>query len=218
MKLINKIKKILGVRKSHLSYWKQRAKNMGERSVINLKYKIPLNEITDYQERKIFPYLVSNLKGNEKLLLDFGCGSGRFTNRLALVTGAKSIGLDPTDSLIKIARENDSKNKYIISKNNKIPLPDATIDIVWICLVMGGIAENKMNLVVYEIERVLKNGALLMLIENTSAISNSEYWSYRTPEAYLTLFKTIDLTIVGSYKEVDEEITIMLGRKKEITV
>src|SRR5258706_9271230 len=104
--LLARAKNLLGIHPSYQNYWDQRADNLGERSVINIKLSAPLEEITANQEKEIFPVLKKSLNGNERTLLDFGCGAGRFTQKLAEFTGAKVVGVDTTRALINLARNN----------------------------------------------------------------------------------------------------------------
>lgn len=208
------IKKIIGRNPSNISYWRNRAQSLGERSVINQKYSLSVDEITDYQVKQIFPFLRNELKGDEKIILDFGCGTGRFTGKLAAVINGHAIGVDPIPELLEIAREKNPGSAFLLSKKTHIPLSDKHADVAWVCLVMGGIPSNEARKVALEIHRVVRNDGLLVLVENTSSLQNTSYWNYRSPEQYAELFREFDLKPAGSYKEVDENITILTGRKK----
>jgi ubiquinone/menaquinone biosynthesis C-methylase UbiE len=212
-KLFDKIRSLAGARESTIDYWNRRARDLGERAVVNMRYNLTVEEITAYQEQNIFPVLQKELNGEEKLLLDFGCGSGRFTNKLARLIHGKAIGADPIRDLLDIARRSDPENEYILTERNRIPLPDKSVDMVWICLVMGGVPDMEIMPVTNEIKRVLTDNGLLILIENTSALKNTPHWNYRTTKYYQDLFSFAGLSVKGGYKEVDEEITIFTGRK-----
>ena len=103
----------------------------------------------------------------------------------------------------------------MVLNNGKIPFKDKSIDIVWVCLVLGGIPEKSLNNVIKEFNRVLKNNGLLIVIENTSKKSYNNYWKCRTSEDYINLLSFVEMQNVGNYIEVDEQITIYAGRKKE---
>ena len=186
---------------------------MGEKSVVSLKYNTSVEEITAYQERMIFPVISKALNGSEKILLDFGCGTGRFTRQLARLIGGRAIGADPIMELLDMARQGDPINEYVLISNNRIPIDDASVDAIWICLVMGGIPETQLTAIVQELKRVLRPNGLVLLIENTSALPNSTHWTYRTRERYQEIFDFARLTVSGGYQEVDEDITIFTGRK-----
>jgi ubiquinone/menaquinone biosynthesis C-methylase UbiE len=212
-RLVNRLKSLAGLRETTIDYWNRRARDMGERAVVSMRYNLTVDEITAYQEQNIFPILRKELNGKERSVLDFGCGSGRFTAKLATLIRGKAIGADPIRDLLDIARRSDPVNEYILTEKNRIPLPDKSIDIIWICLVMGGIPDTGIIPVSNEIKRVLNDNGLLILIENTSPLNNTAYWSYRTMNYYLDLFSFANLSVTGGYREIDEEITIFTGRK-----
>jgi ubiquinone/menaquinone biosynthesis C-methylase UbiE len=203
------------VRKNTLLYWKSRVNQFGDHAVLNLNYQnTNIDFVTDQQIKFIFPILENKLNGNERLLLDYGCGIGRFTPYLAKLINGKAIGIDPIEELIAAAPEGENI-EFKVSDPSCIPYPVEYFDIIWICLVMGGIINKKMlKVTIDEIQRVLKPNGLLFLIENTSQIRNSDHWHYRTQLQYQNLFQFCNLNIVGSYQELDEYITIFSGRKQ----
>ena len=92
-----------------------------------------------------------------------------------------------------------------------LPFADNSIDLLWICLVFGGIADENLTTIVADLERILKPNGVLVLVENTSNQASSQYWSFRTVAFYEALFKTKKMNRVGSYIDVNEEISIMIG-------
>jgi SAM-dependent methyltransferase len=99
-RLIDKI--LRAIQPKHgIFYWKKRAKKFGFRSVFNITHtESELAEVTAMQIREIFPHFLSSLKGDEKIVLDFGCGPGRFTTKLAETIHGKAIGVDPVKELL----------------------------------------------------------------------------------------------------------------------
>src|SRR5271157_6250808 len=79
-----------------LAYWKERAREYGPRAVLNLAHREEeIEAVTRYQMEAIFPLFIRSLRGDERIALDFGCGTGRFTPHLARLIGGKAIGIDP---------------------------------------------------------------------------------------------------------------------------
>lgn len=104
--------------------------------------------------------------------------------------------------------------EYKLIANGVIPSDSEYFDIVWVCLVLGGIVSNKeLTETANEINRVLKTNGLFILIENTENKKDSEYWKYRTIEMYQKLFSFIELTHETDYSDLEERISIMTGRK-----
>ena len=82
------------------------------------------------------------LTGNEKTILDFGCGVGRFSAPLAKISNCKVIAVDPIEHLIKMAPKDDNV-EYQVIQEGILPLDDASIDVIWVCLVLGSITNTE---------------------------------------------------------------------------
>jgi ubiquinone/menaquinone biosynthesis C-methylase UbiE len=198
---------------SLLDYWEERVKKYGKMSVLNLGHSPDeFEQVGQKQKQEIFPHFLASLKGDEKVVLDFGCGCGRFTIDLASLVGGKAIGVDPIKSLIEIAPKNNDV-EYKVMEAGKIPLPDCSVDVVWICLVIGGIAGDDLDQTVQEINRVLKNNGLLFIIENTSHKTNVEHWHFYTIDDLKKIFNFASLIHLHDYFDMNEKISIMAGRK-----
>ena len=197
---------------SDMDYWESRAKQFGKRAVFNISHtEEELDKVTLKQKREIFPQLKKILKGNEKTILDFGCGSGRFTKNLAELIDGKSIGVDPIKSLINLAPAGDNV-EYKIMREGRIPLEDHSIDIVWICLVLGGITKDEiLHKTILEIKRTLKPGGVIFLIENTSDKDSSDRWVFRGIKEYQELFPFVKIKHLSDYYDCGEKISIMVG-------
>lgn len=126
-----------------LKYWEIRAAQYGQRAVLNLGHRDDeFDFVTELQKREIYPSFVACLKGAERVVLDFGCGVGRFTPDLAVMTGGNAIGVDPIRLFLEMAPKAENV-QYIVADEGVIPLKDRCVDVVWICLVLGGIREGR---------------------------------------------------------------------------
>jgi ubiquinone/menaquinone biosynthesis C-methylase UbiE len=213
-KIINKFFRISLLHRSlsPMDYWEKRAQTYGKRSVLNIGHTDDeFDEVTTMQKKKILPVLKQQLQGDEKIVLDFGCGAGRFTKELAEIIKGNAIGIDPVKNLIAMA-STDFNVEYKIMEEGIIPLDDNSVDIIWVCLVMGGITSEKvLAQTVSEMERVLKTGGMLFLVENTSDKASGQYWKFRTVEFYQHLFPFVKLNYLSDYYDFDERISIMAG-------
>ena len=125
------------ISRSAIGMWKKRAKKYGARAVLNIGHSAEeVDAVTQMQKGKIFPILKNALTGDEKTTLDFGCGPGRFTTDLAEITQGNVIGVDPIQNFLDIAPRHSSV-EYRLMKKGVIPVVDESVDIVWICLVLG---------------------------------------------------------------------------------
>ena len=136
---INNKFQLLSRRKvSSLAYWEERSKQYGRKSVLNLGHlKEEFETVTENQKKILFPLFKQQLSGREKSILDFGCGPGRFTLDLAELIHGYAVGADPIKHLLDLAPGKEDAC-YIQIEENNIPLGSDSVDIIWICLVLGG--------------------------------------------------------------------------------
>ena len=200
---------------SGIEYWRQRAKLYGRRAVVDVRYSEDgFKSLTKMQKGKILPFLKQCLKGDEKLILDFGCGAGRFTSDLAVITKGRAIGVDPVKHLLDLAPK-DERVEYKLIKDGTIPLKNASVDIVWTCQVLDCIVnDSELHNAINEIKRVLKRGGLVFLVENTSEKKEQEYGKFRSIQTYQRLFNFVKLRHISDYFEFGDRISIMAGRRR----
>lgn len=193
-------------------YWAKRALRHGERSVLNLGHRNrETAAVTAMQRDTLIPLLRSQLRGDERTVLDYGCGSGRFTAELANIVGGRAIGVDPTAALIELAPTAPTV-EYHVQRNAHLPVPDASVDVVWICLVLGCIPDDQLKLSVEELRRVTRPQGLVFLVENTAERPDRAYFYFRPAEEYRALFSWASLVSVGHYEDLGERISVLAGR------
>lgn len=104
-------------------------------------------------------------------ILDFGCGPGKVSERMALLDDNYSIlAVDQSESMIEIAKENRShKNiNYQVIQNEKVDfIQDESIDFAILCFVIinNSSTERIIN-IIKEIYRVLKKGGSLVILDS----------------------------------------------------
>lgn len=202
-------------RHSTIMYWKIRALAYGRQSVLHSGHGVEeYDEVTERQKKALFPLLRTHLHGDEQVIVDFGCGPGRFTVDLAKEISGTSIGVDPIGSLLSKAPKGPFTS-YKIIRGGRIPLGDCSVDVVWVCLVLGGIIRaNQIQQVVSEIDRCLKPGGLLFLIENTAKARSTNYWCFRSVDELNNLFDSIEIEKIAEYDDLGQEVSVMTGRKR----
>ena len=197
-----------------VQYWQRRSAQFGRNAVLDLRHSSDTYEsVTHRQCEQTFPYLTAALTGKEKIVLDLGCGPGRFTQKLASVTGARAIGVDPIQRFVDIAPRYVNV-QYRVMLDGRLPLDSQSVDLVWIHLVLGGVAGAALDQLVAEVDRVLKERGLVCLIENTSRLPSPAHWTYRSAQQYQRLFHFVDLVNVNSYQDLGEDITVLIGNRR----
>ena len=129
----------------------------------------------DY-ENKVSNYL--NKISNKKVVLDAGCGTGKFLNVLEK-NAKKYIGIDLSENqLAKAKSKSLNKNSQFICSNlSNIPLEDNSVDLVISTWVLGTITDiEERNNCLNELKRILKKDGQIILVENAQ---NSEFEKIR---------------------------------------
>ena len=198
---------------SPLRYWEERARRYGARSVVHIGHgDDEIAAVTEKQKRILLPLLRQRLRGDDRWLLDLGCGPGRFTADLADAIGGRALGLDPIEHLLRLA-PGSSATSYVRACAEPLPLADNSVDVVWICLVLGGIVDDEeLARTALEVRRVLKPGGLLFLVENTSEKPDGDYWRYRGVEGWRELFRLPSLEHVSDYEDMEEHNSVLCVR------
>jgi SAM-dependent methyltransferase len=196
--------------------WNDRVERYGAKSVLNLSHaSSDLNQVTASHKASLFPILNSLLVPTDKLVLDFGCGVGRFTGDLAEAVGGRAVGIDVMERLLDLAPRRGNV-EYMMMSEGRIPLVDSSVDVVWSCLVLGGIVDRKvLGETLMEMDRVLRPGGLLFAAENISSKPSAPHWIFRSFNEYRRLLDFVDLQQFGSFEDANERISIMAGRKEK---
>jgi len=106
----------------------------------------------------------------DKVVLDAGCGSGKFAAAVARFGAAKVIGVDIGEKGLDFAREQAKKVPYGDRLDYRygslldVPLPDESVDVVW----SNGVIHHTLGYerCIEEFARVLRRGGSLYLYVN----------------------------------------------------
>jgi len=206
------LRKIRGLPSADIEMWEQRAGHFGARAVFNLGHtEQELERVTELQKTKLYPLLQKQLRGGERLVIDLGCGPGRFTGDLARLTGARTVGVDPIQALLDLAPTSPNVELQRMMEG-RIPVADRVADVVWICLVLGGLRDDVMHSTIAEVRRVLAPGGLVFLVENTTEAVDSTFWRFRSVADYQRALAPIQLAHMEDYDDLGERISILAGR------
>jgi SAM-dependent methyltransferase len=136
----------------------------------------------DFSRRSILdrPMLARVERGRFTSALDIGCGEGRFCRELA-ARGIKTIGIDPTASLLAEARRRDPNGDYRLGRAEALQFPGASFDLVVSYLTLIDIPDIRRA--IPEMARVLRPGGSLLIANLNSFITAAppEGWT-RCPD------------------------------------
>ena len=194
------------------AYWERRARKHGPRSVLHMGHtSAEYEQITEWQKSMLLPLLQSQLRGDERTILDFGCGPGRFTPALAQAINGRAIGVDPIETLLELAPAAPNV-EYRLLKHGRIPVDDHSIDVIWIALVVGMLRGRVLQRSLQELQRVLAPGGLVFMTENTTPKRSLKQIEFRTAAEYRALFSFAELKHLYDYQDLGETMSVLAGR------
>jgi ubiquinone/menaquinone biosynthesis C-methylase UbiE len=124
-------------------------------------------------------------------IVDLGCGTGRFSEALAIHFDAEVIGIDPSAKMLEQARskQHDSRVRYERGRGESIPLPDTSVDLVFMSMIFHHLDDA--SLMARECRRVLREDGTVFLRAGThERISSYPYVEY-FPESRRILKKRL---------------------------
>lgn len=197
-----------------VAYWRSRARALGERAVVSLDHpdEASLDEVTARHRALLLPLLRERLRGDEGVVLDLGCGVGRFTAALAEAVVGRAIGVDPVAELLALAPP-DPRVELRAMAPPEIPLADGEADVVFCAHVLGGIAAGApLAACAAEVQRVLRPGGLLFVAESVSDAPPLDHWTFRTADALRAAFAFANLEVVTSFDDAGDPGAVLAGR------
>jgi ubiquinone/menaquinone biosynthesis C-methylase UbiE len=101
------------------------------------------------------------------LVVDLGCGTGRFSELLAAHFGVQVIGIDPSHKMVDQARRKPATGNVVYRQGlaERLPLPDDCADLVFMSMVYHHL--NHPPAVAQECRRVLRRGGYVCIRNGT---------------------------------------------------
>jgi len=123
-------------------------------------------------------------KANKKIVLDYGCGIGSITEKIAKFNPKKLVGVDISEVSINKAIEN-AKNlnlqiEYSVDNCENLELKENTFDLVFGSGILHHLNVEK---AVYEICRVLKNDGEMVFLEPLGTNPLINFYRKLTPNS-----------------------------------
>lgn len=129
------------------------------------------------QTRKADPYLLERMRAHLQPVestkhLDLGCGTGNYTIELAAAGGAFT-GLDPSETMLEVARSRTVEVNWIQGKAEQLPFPSVYFDGILASLTIHHWATLTAGF--HEMRRVLKACGKLVIFTSTPE-QMAGYW------------------------------------------
>ena len=93
-----------------------------------------------------------------QLIVDVGCGTGRFSKPLADRFAAKVIGIDPSQRMLAVARTRRANGRveFMLAPAERLPLADRSTDLVFMSMVLHHLPDK--GAAARECSRILRAG------------------------------------------------------------
>lgn len=161
------------------------------------------------RNRKLHPDVLATLIDRGRVdaaseVLEIGCGTANYITAIASETGARCAGVDPSQEMLRIARDNAASQgsegateaavTFLEGSAEVLPLPDGQFDLAYSVDVIHHVLDR--NSAAREVFRVLKPGGTAMI-----ATESEDDIRHRTP--HVTYFpETIEVEL-GRYPALE---------------
>lgn len=165
---------------------------------------------------------------DHKTVLDFGSGTGA---NCRICDPALYIGIEPDIKRIKLAKRLYPNHRFVAFDEQRIPIPDGSIDYILIVAVLHHISDDQVNQYLQEFARVLKSNGKLVVIEPylcSEKEFNNRFMNWyddgnfiRSEEGYLDLFRNaaFEFTVIKKFTKcfVYNEFFFVAAPKSKMT-
>jgi ubiquinone/menaquinone biosynthesis C-methylase UbiE len=113
-------------------------------------------------------FLATHIDRNTiSLIVDLGCGTGRFSELLAVHFGAKVVGIEPSQKMLDQARSKLTRDSVLFQRAaaEALPLADGCADLVFMSMVYHHLVNS--SFAARECRRVLRHGGYVCIRNGT---------------------------------------------------
>lgn len=119
-------------------------------------------------------YLAHVPRGGVRDILDLGCGTGRFSQALTDLYGARVTGVDPSETMLEQARAKAPALRFVHGAGEALPVGDGAVDLVFISLVYHHLNDHAQ--VGRECARVLRPSGSIII--RTPTMDSEAYYAF----------------------------------------
>jgi len=137
--------------------------------------------------RQWLEVIAGNIPHRPTLIVDLGCGTGRYAYALAERFAAMVIGIDPSAKMLASARAKPSKDgvEFCRASGEQLPLEDGCADMVFLSMILHHLKDRSRT--AEECRRVLRKGGRICVRNSTRDLI---YPAHRFFPRTLTMLKS----------------------------
>lgn len=133
-------------------------------------------------------------------ILDFGCGTGNYADKLQRITGARVYGVEPSEGMREKARQKNASLSIMEGNHDNIPFEEKFFDFIYMTDVIHHVPD--INRMFEEINRVLVDeGKLCICTQSHKQIDNRFYVKYFPSTATVDKKRYPDLDVIKATGE-----------------
>ena len=149
--------------------------------------------------------------GPSCLAVDWGCGTGRFTDVLASCAGGRAVGVDPSQGMLRHARPT-ARTSFARIVSGRSPLRSGSVDLLAVIHVLGGLSDGQLAAAVEDTTRILRPGGVLFVAEADEG-EHSRHWHGRSAEFYCGLWRFAPLVLHKAVVQGGRRVNLMFGMR-----
>lgn len=133
-------------------------------------------------------------------VLDFGCGTGNYADKLQRITGARVYGVEPSEGMREKARQKNASLSIVEGNHENIPFEENFFDFIYMTDVIHHVPD--INRMFEEINRVLVGeGKLCICTQSHNQIENRFYVKYFPSTAIVDKKRYPDVDVIKTVGE-----------------
>ncbi|MFX1315841.1 MAG: class I SAM-dependent methyltransferase [Promethearchaeota archaeon] len=144
-----------------------------------------------------------SLLSKNAIILDVGCGAGIPTAKYLFQKGINVIGIDISDVMLKMARENVPDGKFIKMDITNLQFDENSFDGIISVYTLFHVKKEQHHSVFKQFHKILKPGGILLIntgINDSEGISDffgaPMFWSNHDPKITLNLVQKTGFSII----------------------
>lgn len=148
-------------------------------------------------------------------ILDFGCGTGNYADKMQRLTESRVFGVDPSEAMLEKAEQKNANITFKHGNHEQVPFPEAYFDFIYMTDVIHHVPD--IAKLFTELQQVLKkSGKICIATESHEQIENRFIVDYfpAAAEADKQRYPTIEEIICSAHKSGLQHLkTQMLGKE-----